>query len=288
MKIKLKDFRARDARIDLAEWPTRVGPHYKSKQDYERILDDHRSRLTEAQARLYAHGRYAVLVIFQGMDAAGKDGAIKHVMSGLNPLGCRAYAFKQPNDEELQHDFLWRTTRRLPQRGHIGIFNRSYYEEVLVVRVHPEVLRAEPLPQDVLSDGKIWRHRFTSINHHEKHLHRNGTRIVKIFLHISRDEQARRLLQRMDDPQRNWKFSMADVQERTYWSDYQRAYADCIAQTSTKFAPWYIVPADDKKNARLIVSQVLLETLAGLDITYPKLDAARRRELQSIRKELTK
>jgi PPK2 family polyphosphate:nucleotide phosphotransferase len=286
MKVKIKDFRAVDTDIDLADWPTRVKPYYDSKEDYERMLDEHRARLTEAQSRLYADSRYAVLVIFQGMDAAGKDGAIKHVISGLNPLGCRAYAFKQPNDEELKHDFLWRTTRRLPARGSLGIFNRSYYEEVIVVRVHPHILQSEPLPDEVANDKKIWRHRYTSIIDNEKHLHRNGTHIVKFFLHISHGEQGRRLRERIDDPQRNWKFSMADMAERKFWKDYQRAYADCLSATSSEAAPWYIVPADDKKNARLIVSEVLVQTMEGLKVDYPKLDTARRRELASLRKKL--
>ena len=221
------------------------------------------------------------------MDAGGKDGAIRHVMSGINPQGCEVFSFKQPSAEELEHDFLWRTTRRLPERGRIGIFNRSYYEEVLVVRVHPEMLRSQGLSEELRDEKTIWDERYRSIVDLESHLYRNGTRTIKIFLHLSRDEQRKRFLQRIDEPEKNWKFSLADIHERKYWKDYMRAYADCLHATSTPHAPWYAVPADDKENARLIVSQIVLDALHELKMAYPKTTAKRRRELKSIRKELT-
>jgi PPK2 family polyphosphate:nucleotide phosphotransferase len=289
MKIHLKEFRVReDAKVQLKEWPTRTKPCYKSKQHYENILAEHVEKLNARQSLLYAQNQYALLLIFQAMDAAGKDGAIKHVMSGVNPQGCQVFSFKQPSAEEMEHDFLWRTNRCLPERGHIGIFNRSYYEEVLVVRVHPELLHRQGLPSEDLDDEKIWPHRYRSILDLEKHLYRNGTRIVKFFLHLSKEEQRRRFLARLDDPDKNWKFSRADLAERKHWKDYQRAYETCLTATSTKIAPWYVVPADDKANARLIISQVILDTLSGLKMSYPKPDKGRRKELDSIRKVLEK
>jgi PPK2 family polyphosphate:nucleotide phosphotransferase len=287
MSIKVKPFRVREGeRVRLKEWPTRVKPLYASKADSERLLAGHIARLSALQNVLYAHDRYALLLIFQAMDAAGKDGAIKHVMSGVNPQGCQVYSFKHPSPEELEHDFLWRTTRCLPERGRIGIFNRSYYEEVLIVRVHPEILRGQALPEEVFEDGKFWRHRYRSILDLEKHLHRNGTRMVKFFLHLSKEEQRRRFLARIDDPDKNWKFSRADLAERARWNDYMKAYEACLGATSTQHAPWYVVPADDKENARLIISQVILDTLEGLKLRYPKTGTARRRELRAIRKKL--
>jgi PPK2 family polyphosphate:nucleotide phosphotransferase len=220
------------------------------------------------------------------MDAAGKDGAIKHVLSGVNPQGCEVFSFKQPSAEELEHDFLWRTSVRLPERGRIGIFNRSYYEEVLVVRVHPEILRSEGLP-DELIEPNIWQERYRSIVDLEKHLYRNGTRVIKFFLHLSKEEQRKRLLARIDNPEKNWKLSLADVEERKFWNDYCKAYEACLSSTSTKEAPWYIVPADDKENARVIVSQIILETLDELGLSYPEADKAHRKELLSIGKRLT-
>ncbi len=220
------------------------------------------------------------------MDAAGKDGAIRHVMSGVNPQGCQVFSFKQPSTEELEHDFLWRTTRRLPERGRICIFNRSYYEEVLIVRVHPELLRAQGMSEEILAAKAIWKERYRSILDLEEHLHRNGTHIVKFFLHLSKDEQRKRFLERIDEPDKNWKFSMADVHERKYWEQYMEAYEDCLTATSTNHAPWYVVPADDKENARLIVSQILLDAFKELKMAYPKTTAKRRRELKSIRKKL--
>jgi PPK2 family polyphosphate:nucleotide phosphotransferase len=229
-----------------------------------------------------------LLLIFQGMDGAGKDGAIRHVLSGVNPEGCEVFSFKQPSAEELEHDFLWRTTCRLPERGRIGIFNRSYYEEVLVVRVHPEILRSQGLPEDLRDEKDIWEHRYESITDLERHLHRNGTQIVKIFLHLSYEEQRKRFLARIDESDKNWKFSTSDIHERKYWKHYMKAYEDCFHATSAHHAPWYVVPADDKENARLIVSQIVLDALGDLKMAYPKTTEKRRIELQSIKKLLAK
>ncbi len=220
------------------------------------------------------------------MDAAGKDGAIQHVMSGVDPKGCEVCSFKQPSAEELQHDFLWRTTRRLPERGRIGIFNRSYYEEVLIVRVHPEILRGQGLSDELLDEKTLWQGRYRSIADLEEHLHRNGTRIIKFFLHLSKDEQRKRLLERIDKPAKNWKFSLTDIGERKLWDHYRKAYEACLSATSTASAPWYVVPADYKKNARLIISQIILDTLKQLRMNYPEANKARRKELKSIRKQL--
>jgi PPK2 family polyphosphate:nucleotide phosphotransferase len=234
----------------------------------------------------YACNRYALLLILQGMDAAGKDGAIRHVMSGVNPQGCQVFSFKQPSAEELEHDFLWRTTCRLPERGHVGIFNRSYCEEVLVVRVHPEILRSQGLAEELRDEKTIWEERYRSIRDLESHLYRNGTRTVKIFLHLSKEERRRRFIERLDEPDKNWKFSLSDIHERKYWTNYMKAYEACLNATSTHHAPWYVVPADDKENARLIVSQIVLDALIELKLAYPKTTADRRRELNSIRKRL--
>jgi PPK2 family polyphosphate:nucleotide phosphotransferase len=289
MSIDTSRFRVPEGRkVALKQWPTRVGAFYDSKSDYESMLANHVRKLSEHQNRLYADDRYALLLIFQAMDAAGKDGVIKHVMSGVNPQGCQVFSFKHPSAEELDHDFLWRANRNLPERGRIGIFNRSYYEEVLIVRVHPEILHAERMPDDELEDADIWKYRFRSIVAFERHLHRNGTRIVKFFLHVSREEQRQRLLARLDDPDKNWKFNAGDLAERNCWHDYMRAYEDCFTATSSRFAPWYIVPADDKANARLIVSQVLVELMKKLKLSYPKLDSAKRQELRALRRELEK
>ncbi|HUJ11569.1 MAG TPA: ADP-polyphosphate phosphotransferase [Verrucomicrobiae bacterium] len=289
MKIDSKEFRVpEETKVRLEKWPTRVKPFYKSKKRYAKLLAEHVEKLSERQSLLYAYDRYALLLIFQAMDAAGKDGAIKHVMSGVNPQGCQVFSFKHPSAQELEHDFLWRTTRCLPERGRIGIFNRSYYEEVLIVRVHPEILRGQGLPDEVLRDDKLWKHRYRSIVDLEKHLHANGTRIIKLFLHLSKEEQRRRFLARIADPQKNWKLSPADIAERELWKDYQHAYEDCLTATSTKFAPWYVIPADDKENARLIVSQVILDTVDSLKMSYPKPDKNHRKELLSIRRFLSK
>ena len=289
MKIDPDDFRVRpDEKLKLKKWPTRVKPYYASEEQYRKGLTEQVEQLSALQSLLYASNRHALLLIFQAMDAAGKDGVIKHVMSGVNPQGCQVFSFKHPSAEELQHDFLWRTTRFLPERGRIGIFNRSYYEEVLIVRVHPEILRAEKLPDDLLDPDSIWKQRFRSIAGLEDHLHRNGTRILKFFLHLSKEEQRKRFLARIDEPHKNWKFSLDDVEERKYWKQYMKAYEACLAATSSRHAPWYVVPADDKPNARLIVSRIIVDALDALDMSYPEPDAARRRELQAIRRRLAK
>jgi PPK2 family polyphosphate:nucleotide phosphotransferase len=289
MKIDSRDFRVREGdTVDLRKWPTLVDPVYNSKEKYQELLADHVARLSAQQELLYATDRYAILLIFQAMDAAGKDGAIKHVMSGVNPQGCQVFSFKHPSALELQHDFLWRTTRDLPERGRIGIFNRSYYEEVLIVRVHPEILAGEGLPDAPRHAKTVWHDRYRSIKTLERHLHANGTRIVKFYLHLSAEEQRKRFLARIDDPEKNWKFSMADIEERKFWKAYMTAYGDCLGATSTRDAPWYVVPADDKQNARLIVSKIVLDTLEALDMAYPKTGAKRRRELLAIRKRLAK
>jgi len=289
MKINSKHFRVQAGeKVKLKQWPTRVKPCYKSKENYKEILAEHIEELSERQSLLYAYNRYSVLLIFQGMDAAGKDGAIKHVMSGVNPQGCEVFSFKQPSTEELKHDFLWRTIRRLPERGRIGIFNRSYYEEVLIVRVHPEILHGQGLPDELLDEKTVWQERYRSIVDLEKHLYRNGTRIIKFFLHLSKEEQRKRFLMRIDMPEKNWKFSLADIEERRQWKHYLKVYEACLSATSTATAPWHIVPADDKENARLIISRVILDTLKQLRMNYPEADKARRKELRSIRKLLAK
>jgi PPK2 family polyphosphate:nucleotide phosphotransferase len=265
--------------VDLDLRPTRIADPYSSRRDYEQLLEGRVARMRELQPMLYADDRFALLLIFQAMDAAGKDGAIKHVMSGVNPQGVTVHAFKQPTPEELDHDFLWRTTVRLPERGRIGIFNRSYYEEVLVVRVHPEYLGAQRLP-GMGSLDTLWRDRFRSIADHEAHLHRNGTRIVKFYLHLSPEEQRERFLARLDDPEKNWKFAATDLVERQHWPAYRRAYAEAISATSTAASPWYVIPADDKKTARLLVSQVIVETLEGMGLRYPDVNLGNLDELR--------
>jgi PPK2 family polyphosphate:nucleotide phosphotransferase len=286
MKINSKDFRVTGKKVTLSEWPTIAKPFFKSKKEYRKLLGEHVEELSSLQHLHYASNRYALLLIFQGMDAAGKDGAIRHVMSGVNPQGCEVFSFKQPSAEELEHDFLWRTTCRLPERGRIGIFNRSYYEEVLVVRVHPEILRAQGLSEELRDEKTIWEERYRSIVDLEEHLHRNGTRIVKFFLHLSQEEQRKRFLERIDEADKNWKFSLADIHERKYWTKYMKAYEACLNATSTHHAHWYVVPADDKENARLIVSRIVLDALGDLKMAYPRTTAKRRRELKSIRKQL--
>jgi PPK2 family polyphosphate:nucleotide phosphotransferase len=284
MKIKIGDFRVPEGKkLNLSKWPTRVGRFYKSKDDYQDLLKSHTGKLDKLQQLLYASNQHAVLLIFQAMDAAGKDGMIRHVMSGINPQGCQVFSYKHPSPTELAHDFLWRTTRDLPERGRIGIFNRSYYEEVLIVRVHPEILRGENLPGPA---RHVWRHRFRSIRDFERHMGENGTTIVKFFLHLSKEEQRKRFIARIDEPDKNWKFLASDLEERKFWKDYMRAYQDALAETSTRDAPWYVVPADDKQNARLVVSRVILDTLEGLNMQYPPTGPERLRELQAIRRRL--
>ncbi len=287
MKIDSKDFRVPpEGKVSLSGWPTAVHPICKSKKRYQKLLREHIEGLSTLQKLHYASGRYALLLVLQGMDAAGKDGVIRHVMSGVNPEGCEVVSYRQPSAEELKHDFLWRTNCRLPERGQIGIFNRSYYEEVLVVRVHPEILRSQGLPDELLDGKTIWKGRYRSIVDLENHLHRNGTRIIKIFLHLSKEEQRKRFLERIDEPDKNWKFSLSDIRERKYWREYMKAYEACLGATSTRHAPWYIVPADDKETSRLIVSRILLDTLGDLKAAYPKPTAMHRRELISIRRKL--
>ena len=287
MKLRSTDFQVQQGdKVSLNKWPTAVESICESKKQYQKLLSDQVTQLSALQQLLYASNRYAILLIFQAMDAAGKDGAIGHVMSGVNPQGCQVYSYKKPSAMELQHDFLWRTTRDLPERGRIGIFNRSYYEEVLIVRVHPEILRSEGIADGSLDEKTVWQSRYHSIVELEKHLHRNGTRIVKFYLHLSKDEQRKRYLQRIDEPHKNWKFSLADIEERKFWKLYMSAYEDCLTATSTREAPWYVVPADDKENARLIVSQIILDTLNGLEMAYPEVSNERRQELQSIRETL--
>ena len=257
----------------------------KSKQHAEHILESRVGLLSDMQEKLYAQDRWALLLIFQAMDAAGKDGAIKHVMSGVNPQGCDVHAFKAPSNEELDHEYFWRAHKCIPSRGKIGIFNRSYYEEVLVVRVHRTFLRVEKLP-DHLITKHIWDERYEDINAFERYLTHNGVIIRKFFLHVSKEEQKRRFLERLEDPKKNWKFSMADVQERGFWKDYQEAYEEMIQHTATKHAPWYVIPADNKWFTRLAVASAIIETLDELDLAFPKVDEAKKKELQAVRESL--
>ena len=274
-KFRLKDFKSGDT------WKL------KSKEHAEEWLERGVAHLAELQAKLYAQNRWAILLIFQAMDAAGKDGTIKHVMSGINPQGCQVFSFKVPSEEDLNHDFLWRSTKCLPERGRIGIFNRSYYEEVLVVRVHPEWLERQKLPPGLVGK-KIWKERFQSINAYERHLTRNGIVVRKFFLHLSRQEQRRRLLERLEKPDKNWKFSLADLKERECWDDYREAYEEAIAETASEEAPWYIVPADNKWFSHLVVAEVVIETLEQLKLKYPEVDPAKRKELAEVRRRLQK
>src|SRR5580692_3945509 len=274
-KFRLKDFDPADT------------GHIHSEEEAEKQLEKYLACTEDLQAKLYAQDRWALLLIFQAMDAAGKDGTIKHVMSGVNPEGCQMYSFKVPSSTELQHNFLWRTTQHLPERGHIGIFNRSYYEEVLVVRVHPKVLESEILPPSLITKN-IWEERFEDIRCFERHMARNGTVIRKFFLHLSKKEQKRRFMARLDEPEKNWKFSAADIHEREYWDDYQKAYEEMIRNAATRHAPWYVIPADNKWFTHLAVSAAIVETLEELNLAYPKVDAAKRRELQAARLTLAK
>ncbi len=286
MKIDVSALRVTPGeKLSLGDRPTAVAALYTSKDDYQETLECHVKALRAHHERLYAGGRRALLMILQGMDTAGKDGAIKHVMSGVNPQGCHVAAFKAPSATESRHDFLWRAQPHLPERGAIAVFNRSYYEAVLVERVHPQFLSAEGVepPSDL---DAFFEARFRAIRDFERHLADSGASIVKIFLHISRDEQKKRLLERLDDPEKNWKASMNDVVERGFWKDYRRAYEQALAATSLAGAPWFVVPADDKKNARLYVSQILIDALAALPEETPKPDAARKKELKAIRDKL--
>jgi len=289
MKIDINDFRVpAKGKVKLDKWATRVEPVYQSKKDYRKLLQAQIDGLKEQQQLQYADDRYSLLLVFQAMDAAGKDGAIKHVMSGINPQGCQVFSFKRPSAKEIDHDFLWRTNQCLPERGRIGIFNRSYYEEVLVVRVHPEILQSQKLPKELVDPDTIWQQRYRSIVDMEDHLHRNGTRIIKFFLHLSAEEQRQRFIARIDDPDKNWKFSTADINERKCWPQYMEAYEACLNATSTKNSPWYVVPADDKKNARLLIANIIHETYKSLNMHYPVTDEKRRQELLAIREQLLK
>jgi PPK2 family polyphosphate:nucleotide phosphotransferase len=261
--------------------------HWHSVEEAKEQVQKDIQRMEELQAMLYAQDRWSLLLIFQAMDAAGKDGTIKHVMSGVNPEGCQVHSFKAPSARELQHDFLWRTTWDLPERGHIGIFNRSYYEEVLVVRVHPTVLESQLVPPSLITKD-IWKERFEDIHSFERHMARNGTVIRKFFLHLSKKEQKQRFLARLDEPEKHWKFSEADIHERKYWDDYQQAYEEMICHTASKHAPWYVVPADNKWFTHLVVAAAIVETLEELDLSYPKVDAAKLKEIQAARKLLGK
>lgn len=276
------------ARVNLQQRPTRIEPIYESTSDYKKKLNTSIKQLQKLQELLYAHNRYSLLIIFQAMDAAGKDGAIRHVMSGINPQGCQVHSFKHPSATELEHDFLWRSYRALPERGQIGIFNRSYYEEVLIVKVQNDLLTAQNLPCENINSNSFWRDRYRSIVDSEAHLVRNGTRIIKFFLHISKEEQCQRFIDRIDNPDKQWKFSDADIEQRQHWDDYMDAYTHCIKNTSTKDAPWYVIPADNKKNARLIISTIINQTLSGLNLHYPEVSDARRKKLEVIRKQLEK
>ncbi len=282
-----KFFASPGAKPNLNRFPTKIEKLYSSQEDYARQLEKNQQQLSELQDKMYAHDRYSLLLIVQGMDTSGKDGLIKHVMSGINPMGCQVASFKQPSAEELDHDYLWRAARRLPERGRIGIFNRSYYEDVLIVKVHTQILHAQQLPEEVLkSESKLWKDRYQDIVNFESHLTHNGTQVLKLFLHISKDEQKERLLKRIDDPQKNWKMNPADIKERAFWGRYMRAYEDCLRNTSTKNAPWYIIPADDKKNARILAGEIVLAEMKKLKTKYPRASKEHLANLKTMRKSL--
>ncbi len=292
LKCRPEDFRVESSgrksrRVHLERFPTEVAPLYRSKDDYRDLMDGFTEELGELQQVLYAHGRYSLLLIFQGMDTAGKDGAIRHVMSGVNPQGCQVSSFKQPSREELEHDFLWRTTLRLPRRGNIGIFNRSYYEEVLIVKAMPSVLAAQLLPEECAGRRHLWTERYRDIAGFEDYLHRSGTRILKFFLHVSKEEQRKRLLARAMTAEKHWKVSPADLESRARWDDFQDVYGECIGHTSHPSAPWHVVPADDKRNARLIISHIIVEALRGMPLSYPEPDASQLEAVHEIRKVLS-
>ena len=269
----------------LKDWDPAATTGVKNKQHAQNILDAREGVLSRLQEKLYAQDRWAVLVVLQALDAAGKDGAIKHIMSGVNPQGCDVHAFKSPSNEELNHDYLWRTQKCIPERGKIGIFNRSYYEEVLVVRVHPTLLRAERLPDELITKH-IWDQRYEDINAYEEYLTRNGVMILKFFLHVSKEEQKKRFLERLEDPKKNWKFAMADVSERGFWKDYQEAYEEMIQNTAAKHAPWFVVPADNKWFTRLIVASAIIQALDELHLSFPEVAKARKKELEAVRASL--
>ncbi|MEZ4775168.1 MAG: polyphosphate kinase 2 family protein [Bacteroidia bacterium] len=291
VKIDIRPFEyIGDRKFDIRKSPTQVEDFYKDKSHYKALMQEFQEEINDLQTMMYAHDRYSLLLIFQAMDAAGKDGTIQNVMSGVNPHGVTIHSFKKPSEQELDHDFLWRTTIAFPQRGKIGIFNRSYYEEVLVVKVHPEILtKYQRLPKELVIDPeKVWTQRYEDIRNLEKFAFRNGTRVVKFFLNISKDEQRKRFLSRLDEPSKNWKFAEADVKERGYWDEYMKAYDACINATASPEAPWYVIPADDKNNMRLIVSQVILDHMNQLDMRYPEVDETRKSEFARFREMLEK
>lgn len=282
-KINPDDFRYDGNReFKLNELDTKIDDLYKDKDDYKDILADNADELDDLQSMMYAHNRYGLLVIFQAMDAAGKDGTLKRVFAGVNPIGVKVHSFKRPSENELEHDFMWRTSLLLPQRGSITVFNRSYYEEVLVVKVHPEIVtNVQRLPHELTENMyNFWEQRYQDIGNFESYLYHNGIRVVKFFLNVSKKEQAERLIARIDDPDKNWKFEEGDVKEREFWDDYQQAYEEAINATAAETAPWYVIPADDKKNMRLIVGQIIAEELKKMDMKYPESDEKRHEELQ--------
>lgn len=286
--MKIDKFRiAEGAKLDLKDHPTDFTGDYTDKKDAVKDLEENVVRLKGLQDMLYAQDVHSLLIIFQAMDAAGKDGAIEHVMSGVNPQGCHVVSFKQPSAEELDHDYLWRCQKNLPGRGMIGIFNRSHYEEVLVVRVHPAILQNQPLPDYAKSDPEIWQKRFKHIRDWEDHLYENGIHVVKFFLNVSRDEQKRRFLSRIEEKEKNWKFSMGDVRERGHWDDYMNAYTEAIEATSTDRSPWYVIPADKKWFTRLAVSEVIVQTLGSMDLHYPRMSDKHVAELEEAKRLLT-
>jgi PPK2 family polyphosphate:nucleotide phosphotransferase len=285
-RIKIEDFRyAPGKSAKLSSIPTEIPDVYKNKDEYEDLMGEYTEKVQSLQDMLYAYDRYSLLLIFQGMDTAGKDGAIKHVMSGINVTGVQVFTFKRPSDMELDHDWMWRTTCCLPERGRIGIFNRSYYEEVLVVKVHPEILRNyQRIPKDLIADeNKIWEDRYKDINNFEDFQHRNGCRVVKFFLNISKEEQKRRLLDRIDQPEKNWKMSLQDVEERKDWEKYMDCYQELLDKTSSPNSPWYVIPANDKKNARLIISRIILGELKSLDMHFPEVTDEFRAKLKAVK-----
>lgn len=285
--MKTEKFRvAEGSKVDLKDHPTDFTGDYTDKKQAVEDLKKNVSRLRELQDVLYAQDRHTLLLIFQAMDAAGKDGAIEHVMSGVNPQGCHVVSFKQPSSEELDHDFLWRCQKNLPGRGMIGIFNRSHYEEVLVVRVHPEFLQYQQLPEETVADKDIWKKRFKHIRDWEQHLSENGTTVIKFFLNISKEEQKARFLSRIDEEEKNWKFSMGDVKERGHWDDYMKCYKEALEETSTERAPWYIIPADKKWFTRLAVSEIVVKKLESMNLTYPVLTEEHKAELLGAKKML--
>jgi len=286
-EISVSDFRIDGSEpLVLGDRANEVEKFYEDKSDYKKQIRDSRDALDELQRMMYAHDRYGLLCVFQAMDAAGKDGTIRNVITGINPHGVSVHSFKRPSEEEIDHEFLWRSQDHLPRRGHISIFNRSYYEEVLVVKVHPEiVMKYQRLPEECLDE--VWKGRYQSIREHEAHLVRNGTRVLKFFLNLSKEEQCDRFVARIDEPEKNWKFSEGDVKERGFWDDYQKAYEEAINATATKEAPWYVIPADDKKNMRLIVSQIIREEMESFEMSYPEVSDERRAEMKGFREKLT-